>query len=66
MTAEVVQIVRVEPPDPIEVARDRAVDDIERELGHRLDLGLRIAITNALDRFASDAQVHGRCRQCPW
>jgi hypothetical protein len=66
MTAEVVQIVRVEAPDPIEVARDRAVDDIERELGHRLDLGARIAITNALDRFASDARAVGRCFQCPW
>jgi hypothetical protein len=38
MTAKVVQIVRVVPPDPLAVARDRAVDDIERELG-RLDLG---------------------------
>ena len=66
MTVEVVQIVRVEPPDPIDVARDRAVDDIERELGHRLHLGERIAITNALERFASEAQWHARCRQCPW
>jgi hypothetical protein len=65
MIADVVQIVRVEPPDPIEVARDRAVDDIERELGH-LDLGARIAVTNALDRFASEARLHGRCWQCPW
>jgi hypothetical protein len=66
MTAEVVQIVRVEPPDPIEVCRDRAVDDIERELGHHLDLGARIAITNALDRFASEAQAVRRCTDCPW
>jgi hypothetical protein len=65
MTAEVVQIVRVEPPDPVEVARDRAVDDIERELGHRLDLGARIAITNALERFAGAvAAQSGRCD--PW
>jgi hypothetical protein len=66
MTAEVVQIVRVEPPDPLEVARDRAVDDIERELGHRLDLGKRIAITNALERFAGEASTIRRCTDCPW
>jgi hypothetical protein len=60
VTAEVVQIVRVEPPDPIEVARDRAVDDIERELGH-VDLGARIAITKALNRFAKE--VAAQCGQ---
>jgi len=52
--AEVVQIVRVEPPDPLEVARDRMVDDIERILGQRLDVCARIDITNALDRFARE------------
>ena len=66
MTAEVVQIVRVEPPDPLDVARDRAVDEIEREFGHRLGLEERIAITNALDRFAGavDAAHGGRDPWC--
>jgi hypothetical protein len=62
MTAEVV-FVRVAPPDPLEVCRDRAVDDIERELGH-LDLGARIAITNALERFAGEVSAVYGCN--PW
>jgi hypothetical protein len=64
MTAGVVQNVQVAPPDPIEVCRDRAVNDIERELGHRLDLVARIAITNALERFAGEVSAVYGCN--PW
>lgn len=56
--ANVVQIVRTQPPDPLAVSRDAAVADIERELGHHLALVERVSIENVLDRFANAVSAH--------
>ena len=62
MTATVVQIVRVAPPDPLAVEVDRAVAEIERVVGH-LDLHQRIAVEWVIETFG-DVVVLGRCD--PW
>jgi hypothetical protein len=42
---------------------DRTLDEIERELGARLDLHQRIAVTHALERL-EDAARHRACLEC--
>jgi hypothetical protein len=64
--ANVVQIVRTQPPDPLAVSRDAAVAEIERELGHHLALVERVSIENVLDRFANAVGFHRSYHADPW
>jgi hypothetical protein len=51
------------PADPRDVALDRAVDEIEREVGH-LNLHQRIIVARAIDQFG-DA-VRSLQHECDW
>jgi hypothetical protein len=56
---------RVEPPDPREVALDRCIGEIERELGP-LGLYSRIAIGRAVEAFGDAVAWHNRDPCDPW
>jgi hypothetical protein len=55
--------------NPVDVAIDRAVDELERELGH-LDTIRRIAVERVLRAFGADWQrvTRGQCgfEGCPY
>lgn len=54
---------KVQPPDPMEIALERAIQAIERELPHRLDLYQLIAVYRILDDLASDIRWYSRKEQ---
>ena len=60
-----VVVVTVPPIDPVAVAVERAIDEIERELGMHLDVHKRIGVTLAIERFEAVVRFHTeRCD--PW
>ena len=56
---------RIATIDQAVVVIDRTIDEIERELGHRLDVHQRVAVTFALERLEANARQRA-CLECQW
>lgn len=55
MSARLVDVPQI---DPVGVATDRAIEEIEHELGMRFDVYQRLGVASALERFESVVRFH--------